>query len=131
MEECRTGNNRNGVEIKFFVRIGELKIMMFQLLFRNACYGAAGLSALFVAGGIQAKQKTQTVMLIENVTAIDAKNGSRSHVDVRMSGGTITSVSPHASWKLKSGTKRIDGAGKFLIPGLWDVTCPSYIYKRG
>lgn len=95
--------------------------MKFQMLFRNACYAAAGLSALFVAGGIQAKPKTQTVMLIENVTAIDAKNGSRSHVDVRMSGGTITSVSPHASWKLKSGTKRIDGAGKFLIPGLWDA----------
>ena len=40
---------------------------------------------------------------------------------VIISGGRIVAIGPSASVRIPSGTERIDAAGKYIIPGLWDM----------
>jgi hypothetical protein len=56
-------------------------------------------------------------LAIRNVTAVDT-NGAR-RITVVITGKTITSAAANA--RIPSGAKVIDGTGKFLIPGLWDM----------
>lgn len=58
-------------------------------------------------------------MAITNVTVIDAVNGVREGQTVVFDGDEITSVGP--AEEAPSVTETIDGAGKYLIPGLWDM----------
>lgn len=70
-----------------------------------------------------AKSKPAT-LVIKNVTVIDAVNGVRADQTVYVSDGAIVGVHPSGT---KPGHSRsqdaqiLDGAGKFLIPGLWDA----------
>lgn len=60
-------------------------------------------------------------LAIANVTAINPRAGSVQHnVTVVVDGGKIQLIQP-ASTKLPKGAKVIDGANKFLIPGLEDA----------
>ncbi len=56
---------------------------------------------------------------ITNVTVIDAVNGVRENQTVVFDGDEITSVGPTGTEPPVAET--IDGTGKFLIPGLWDL----------
>jgi NSS family neurotransmitter:Na+ symporter len=56
---------------------------------------------------------------IVNVTVIDAEHGVRENQTVIFRGDEITSVSN--SNEAKAAAVTIDGSGKFLIPGLWDM----------
>jgi hypothetical protein len=47
---------------------------------------------------------------------------------VLIAGNRITFVGPAASAKVPAGTKVIDGQGKFLIPGLWDMHVHGFVY---
>ena len=62
------------------------------------------------------------VWLIQDVSIIDVESGyiipNRSVV---VKGNRIASVSPSADMETPAGARLIDGAGKFLIPGLWDA----------
>lgn len=58
------------------------------------------------------------VFVIANVTVVDA-NGVRPAQDVVVAGGRIQAVG--ARVRIPRGAERIDGAGRFLIPGLWDA----------
>jgi hypothetical protein len=64
-------------------------------------------------------------IVIANVSLIDAKQGLLKGVTVRIRGDEIvdvsTSVSTDASIEAASTEKLIDGEGKYLIPGLWDM----------
>ncbi|MEO9468006.1 amidohydrolase family protein [Parasphingorhabdus sp.] len=60
-------------------------------------------------------------IVITNVTAIDAVNGVRANVDILIDGEQISAVDQDLSASTHSGAKRIDGTGKYLIPGLWDA----------
>lgn len=67
---------------------------------------------------------TQTVgggLLIENVTIIDAVHGSRSDMDILIEGAKIVRVASNLSDLTSSRVRRIDGARKYVIPGLWDA----------
>ncbi|MBC8164691.1 MAG: amidohydrolase family protein [Bryobacteraceae bacterium] len=55
---------------------------------------------------------------IRNVTAIDA-DGARPNVNVIVSGGRVMVASAKAA--IPAGAAVIDGRGKYLIPGLWDM----------
>ena len=58
-------------------------------------------------------------IVIENITLIDAKNGTRSNQTVSIENGVIQSI---GSAKLDmEDSQIIDGEGKYLIPGLWDA----------
>lgn len=62
------------------------------------------------------------VLAIVNVTVIDA-TGSPPQLDmtVLISGDRISNLGKSGTMRLPRGTRVIDGRGKFLIPGLWDM----------
>jgi cytosine/adenosine deaminase-related metal-dependent hydrolase len=60
-----------------------------------------------------------TGIAIENVTVIDAANGVRENRTVVVRGDTIVFVGDADS--APSVTEAVDGTGRWLIPGLWDM----------
>ena len=64
-------------------------------------------------------QDAQAQWAIENVTVIDAAQGVRENQTVIINGDQIVSVSDADA--APDVTEVIDGSGKYLIPGLWDM----------
>ena len=67
---------------------------------------------------------SQAGIVIENITVIDAKNEVRNEQTVYIENGLIQSIGPASNSSIENtvaGLRRIDGKGKFLIPGLWDA----------
>ena len=65
-------------------------------------------------------------ILISNVTIVDAKQGLIEGVDVAITDGLIIRVSSSetpssSSLEFNESAQVIDGKGKYLIPGLWDM----------
>ena len=64
----------------------------------------------------------QADIVIANVTLIDAKHGKLEDMTVVVRGDEIVSVSPALQGNEGSASSRvIDGRGRYLIPGLWDM----------
>ena len=61
------------------------------------------------------------IIVIKNVTLIDAQNGQRDAMTVFLIADSIAKVVPTSEAKIPQKTKVIDGSGKYLIPGLWDA----------
>ena len=59
-------------------------------------------------------------ILITNVTVIDAVSGERPGQTVLIDGDRILDMGPAATYG-RQAAETIDGTGKFLIPGLWDM----------
>jgi len=60
---------------------------------------------------------------------IDVASGAtRPDNTVLVNGNRITFVGPAANAKVPPGAKVIDGHGKFLIPGLWDMHVHAFVY---
>src|SRR5262245_55232067 len=58
----------------------------------------------------------------KDITVIDATDPSpRAHQTVLIEGNRIISVAPVDSVTVPRGTRIVNGAGRFLIPGLWDM----------
>lgn len=92
---------------------------------------AFGVVALLLSGcGEQSEQAAEQAapqdqslpasLAIENVTIIDA-NQILENATVVISGETIAAVGATAAMTLPDTAERIDGTGKYLIPGLWDA----------
>ena len=61
-------------------------------------------------------------LIIRDVTVIDATGApARPHMSVVVTGQKITAIGPAASIAVPKGTAVVNGSGKFLIPGLWDM----------
>ena len=61
-------------------------------------------------------------LAITGVTVIDATGASpRAGFTVLVRDGRIAALGPADSVTVPAGARRLDGAGKFLIPGLWDM----------
>ena len=75
------------------------------------------LGLVFIDMAFAAKPAESTAIV--NVTVIDAQNGVRQNQTVIFSGDEITSFS--ATSEAVTAAVTIDGNGKFLIPGLWDM----------
>jgi len=60
---------------------------------------------------------------------IDVASGA-THPDntVLVSGNRITFAGPAANARIPAGARVIDGRGKFLIPGLWDMHVHGFVY---
>ena len=59
---------------------------------------------------------------ITGVTVIDAENGTRTSQTVLLKGDKILAVQPSTELEASfSAGETIDGTGKYLIPGLWDM----------
>lgn len=78
------------------------------------------LSLVALAGVAPAAQSRD--FALTNVTIIDVASGEKTAGQtVVIRGPTIATVSPNAAAALPPGIRRVDGSGKFLIPGLWDM----------
>lgn len=89
---------------------------------------AGSLAAAFASLSVVLSQPTlwsqgqQRAAAIENVTVIDVQTGNRlTNQTVLVEGNKISNVGTAASVKIPGGARRIDGRGKFLIPGLWQM----------
>jgi imidazolonepropionase-like amidohydrolase len=67
-----------------------------------------------------ARAQTQTAFVDVNVIPMD-KERVLQHQTVIVRNGVITEIGDVKRIKIPAGAKRIDGAGKFLIPGLTDM----------
>ena len=82
---------------------------------------AVCLSAALAAGACgPPADRAQSGIAITNVTVIDAVSGERPGQTVLIDGDRIIDVGPSASYS-PDALSTIDGRGKFLIPGLWDM----------
>ncbi|MFN2100340.1 amidohydrolase family protein [Altererythrobacter sp. MF3-039] len=89
----------------------------------RAMAAASGvLLALSACTSIPGDELQTASLVISDVTAIDAVNRARSDVDVVIMAEKIVAVGPDAGdgYRAEPG-KRVNGSGKFLIPGLWDA----------
>ncbi len=69
----------------------------------------------------QAKEKIDTSLLIQNVSIVDVKNGSlQANRHVVIEDDQIIAIYEN---EVEAGdsTQVVDGTGKYLIPGLWDM----------
>src|SRR4051794_15318041 len=83
---------------------------------------AAALAVVPIQFAQQAPRPTPGAIAIQHVTVIDVENGRRSaDQTVLVSGNRITAVGPSAKIKTPAAARVLDGRGKFLIPGLWEM----------
>jgi imidazolonepropionase-like amidohydrolase len=69
-----------------------------------------------------AKQPVAQQLVVENVTLIDGTGKAPvKDATVFVEDGRISGISTAAKPAIPAGATLIDGAGKFLIPGLWDM----------
>jgi imidazolonepropionase-like amidohydrolase len=61
-------------------------------------------------------------LAITHVTVVDvAEATSRPDQTVLVSGNRIVAVGPAAGVRVPRGARAVDGAGRYLVPGLWDM----------
>src|SRR5256885_4493794 len=61
-------------------------------------------------------------LYITHVSVVDVIAGSAlPDMTVEIDGRTIASIKPARDVRIRSGARVIDGRGKYLIPGLWDM----------
>ncbi|HEU4388326.1 MAG TPA: hypothetical protein VFV34_11050, partial [Blastocatellia bacterium] len=69
-----------------------------------------------------ARQTASTSLVIRNVTLIDATGSpAKPKMTVVIAGDRITAIGEDAKTAVPKGAQIVDGAGRFLIPGLWDM----------
>jgi imidazolonepropionase-like amidohydrolase len=90
--------------------------MFYMRCFRPGA--VAGAAAVALASCTAPSQPVDLV--VRDVTVIDARNGVREAQTVAVDGGRIVSVGDAAEMESFGGAETVDGAGRYLIPGLWD-----------
>jgi imidazolonepropionase-like amidohydrolase len=77
--------------------------------------------AMACASGSASIHSTPT-LAIQNVTVIDATGApAKPSMTVIVEGKRIVSIIPAATARIPRNARVLDGTGKFLIPGLWDM----------
>ena len=90
-----------------------------------------GLSVL-AAGFTLAQSSTHTPLLIRNVTVIDcAGHVPHSGMSILISDEHIVAIAKTSKMKAPANAEILDGDGKFLIPGLWNMHVHLGTYANG
>lgn len=87
-----------------------------------AAFAVGGCAASGASAGGGAPDSASDRVAIVGVSVIDP-TAIAPRVDdqtILIEGGRITAVGPRASVVVPAGATRVDGTGKFVIPGLWD-----------
>ena len=85
---------------------------------------------LCFVGYLLCVQSGMAQVAIRNVTVIDPRSGSVTpRSTVLVTGDTIQKIGPVKSTVIPKEYERVDGTGRFLIPGLWD--CHVHLTKAG
>jgi imidazolonepropionase-like amidohydrolase len=89
----------------------------------TALVAGAALLALTAAGcGWTGAHTSEDATVIEHVTVVDPARGeARSDQSVVIINGRIRQVAPAPEVRALTGERVVDGRGKFLMPGLWDM----------
>lgn len=75
-----------------------------------------------LAFNANAQQPAQPAISIEHVSVVNVRDGSIAQDQtVVIEAGRISAVGPAESAKAPAGATSLDGRGKYLIPGLWDM----------
>jgi imidazolonepropionase-like amidohydrolase len=85
---------------------------------------AACLTVVALAGALPARAEDAPAksLAITGVTVIDATGApARSDMTVVVTGDRITAVGKSGEVAVPDGARVVDGRGKYLIPGLWDM----------
>jgi len=84
-----------------------------------------GLALILVAAPLEgqtAVPPAQQPLLLTHITVVDVTGGpSKPDMTVAITGGRIASILPSAGASVPPGAKVVNAAGKYLIPGLWDM----------
>lgn len=87
--------------------------------FLRMLFSAASPARVFASPNVARDHKE---LEIWDVTIVDVEHGTLlPHRTVHVEDGTVTSVSASKGVPTKPGADVLDGRGKFLIPGLWDM----------
>ena len=80
-------------------------------------------SLLALDPGVTPDAQPSPAVAIVGVTVIDvsSENPPARDQTILVQNGVISAVGPASGVKIPAGTRRIDGTGKFAIPGLWDA----------
>ena len=83
---------------------------------------SALLLLLIVSGNLRAQELRPDVLALTHVTVIDMTGASpKPDMTVLITGRQITAIARSRRMRVPRGAKVINAAGKFLIPGLWDM----------
>jgi imidazolonepropionase-like amidohydrolase len=78
--------------------------------------------ALALAGGGSALSRPPAPVAITHTTVVDVESGrTLRDQTVVVRGSRIVAVGPAARVAVPTGALRVDGRGRFVIPGLWDM----------
>ena len=92
--------------------------------------GGASLWSSYPSTGVQAQQPAPgSTIAISDVTVIDATGTpSLPHMTVIIEGERIAAIRPTDEAQLPEGARAVEGAGHFLIPGLWDAHAHTLVF---
>ena len=77
-----------------------------------------------------AAQAGSPALAITDVALIDGVSDAvRAHQTVIVRDGRIVAVGPAAATEVPRGARRIDGRGRWLIPGLWDMHVHAFAHE--
>jgi imidazolonepropionase-like amidohydrolase len=83
-------------------------------------YPASACLAVALAGS--APMRAEPMLAIADVAVVDALQGTRQpDQTVLIAGNRIVSIGPARSARVPADANVVQGSGKFLIPGLWDM----------
>ena len=89
----------------------------------------AALALLIAGAGCGKAAAGKQSVAITRVSVIDVTSGETNQdYTVLLSGNRIAYVGPAAAAKVPADARVIDGRGKFLIPGLWDMHVHAFVY---
>ena len=84
--------------------------------------GVRGLSPAVLVAAACSRATGAPALVIQHVSVVDVAEGrSRPDLSVVITGGRITAVGRGSEVRVPRGAALVDGAGKYLIPGLWDM----------
>jgi hypothetical protein len=82
----------------------------------------AAASTLFATASVAPQAQAPAPLVITHVNVVDVIAGRIvPNATVTINGSTITSVTPNGKLAAQAQARIVDGQGKFLIPGLWDM----------
>ncbi|MEO8449136.1 MAG: amidohydrolase family protein [Gemmatimonadota bacterium] len=86
---------------------------------------------LLIAAGCNRGKPVAADLVIENVTLIDGTDRpARPGMSVAVAAGEIVAVEEAGKLTVVPTAARVDGQGKFLIPGLWDMHVHLFGYRE-
>jgi imidazolonepropionase-like amidohydrolase len=90
-------------------------------------------AALPVVGALLCAQQAPTIpLVIRDITIIDCTgHAAQPGMSLLISNGRIAAIGPVARVKVPANAEIIDGRGKYLIPGLWNMHVHLGTYSEG